>query len=208
MVKKLGLEEWTLSFLKELQTTYRWGFFDRRVQEETVLEHCFKQDLFTLIGVLLEPTLKKSEKILILGICKLHDLGEEGYKKPGEKLLFDVPYVNKNGRDKTKHVRVERERFQRLINRLDLPQKSRQSVLKTFREMYEKQYSTDKVGAFFNALERVGYVAKALYELKHGNKKFKIVLKLHCKELEKYSQKFIGIRALYQPMQKEVNKYL
>ncbi|MBI5731839.1 MAG: HD domain-containing protein [Candidatus Magasanikbacteria bacterium] len=192
--------EWFLwSLTRRLEEVTRWRNYEERTREN-VLEHTFKSLLLTLLVIFLEKRYgrKDFDAFRLFVGDFLHDCPEG--------LSGDITYhVKKDPTVKKALQEIEIRLFREFLGEY-LPLEIVEDIFGAF------ALESDRVsfeGRLFHAIEIVGYVSYALYEVEeHSRRDFTKVFATQYEELSALAEEFASINIIWQALKPRLDKHL
>ena len=184
---------------RDLRWGRRWGSREK-THEESTLEHTVK--LTTLAGMVLLLESKfggtQFDAFKVLLATQVHEFGEAG---PG-----DVTWKFKQDPlMKEMLTKIEREHF------LGLLTLGPAEITEELTDIFDVQFDQSTAeGRLFSAIEGLGYLLFALYELRNGKEKFLSVLhnQIPNPQFQGALDEFVGVRMIFELIREEADSYL
>lgn len=195
--KDMGdFEEWAQQIAELLQNEPRWkerAEFGPTAYHENVLQHILKHNLLTAWMYGLEEDKGDLDLALLLSGGCVHDFGEG--------LSTDKSDVLKTDADDE-----EEESAYDFLTR-PLPSEAK-DIFDEGYKLANAKPKTTKNELFFRSVEIVGYLMRALNEVRHGNAHFTEVFFRRQKDIAFFLPMFSSFRALTEPLIPEMRDYM
>jgi len=202
-----NLFSWLQGIAEELGTIVRWKDREKIAGQsvrENDLQHIFKATLLTIVCAISENAFRSPADQLDIGELSIMAIGHD----LGEIIEGDDPHYQKVDNNRKKDVN-ELAAFRRMVS--PLPQKVQERLIYAVRQTLPGcgEYIDTKEARFFNAIENLMYVKRAIHECRLGNLHFAPkCLERDTKVLKKHSKEFPSLKALYEPYLEEASKHL
>lgn len=197
--KLARLETFFWQLLSGLNRVRRWGSYPNAT-DERVDQHTLKTVTLALFVVLLERRYgrKDIDAFTILAMALIHDWGEG--------KIGDVQWhVKRDPRVKKALEEIEGELLWEFLEKY-LPEDIKDDLELLFGKLDQP---TTVEGRLFAAIEQVGYMSYAIYEVEHeGKPEFAQVFRDQYQNLENWAQEFESIRMIWGEMKVVVDAYL
>ena len=176
---------------RDLLKVRRWGNYSGLpdIARETTLEHTLSAVYLTAVMLAIEesdPAGQHQGKLnhaRLLLAAALHDIGEG--------VVGDVAFaVKQDPRVKQGLKEIERESSEEKFR--CLPHEARV----VFRDAYQVEVEDSLHGRFFNAVERVGYMANAIPRFKAGHNQYMETFENHLEPLRTLARDFVSVQVL------------
>ncbi|HPV70346.1 MAG TPA: HD domain-containing protein [Candidatus Magasanikbacteria bacterium] len=195
--KLAHLETFFWELLNSLKKVKRWGCYSVNTPE-SVDQHTFKMGVLTLIVILWEKRYgcKDFDAFKVLALALIHDWAEG---RTGDVLW----QVKKDPRLAPIFKVVEKELLDKFLDEY-WPEEIRTEIS----SLYENLDNLTTVeGRLFRAIEELGYVSYAIYEVEQGRQDFVDVFPKHFESLEKAAQEFVSVAQIWNEMKKVISLY-
>lgn len=197
MNKLARLETFFWDLLNSLKKVKRWGCYTVNT-EESVDQHTLKMAVLSLIVILWEKHYgrKDFDAFRVLALAIIHDWAEG---RTGDVVW----QVKKDSRLSSIFKVIEEELLNDFLDKY-WPEEIRTDLENLFSSL--DNLSTLE-GRMFRAIEELGYVSYAIYEVEQGKTDFVRVFPNHFESLEKASQEFCSIASIWEQMKKVIAPY-
>ena len=198
-LKLASLENFFWQLLAGLHRVRRWGSYPRAT-DERVDQHTLKTVTLTLFVLLLERRYgrKDIDAFTVLAMALIHDWGEGS--------IGDVVWqVKRDPRVKQALQEIEGERLWEFLEG-HLPDDIKQDLEILFGQLDQNKTAE---GRLFAAIEFLGYLSFAIYEVKHeGRKEFVQVFRDQYQNAANCAEEFASIRIIWEQMKTVIDPYM